>query len=251
MGRDQSPPSLCIVTPTFERRTLLKRFLKQLPKQEFQDWKLVVVHDGPNGRIKSLVGRFEASDPRIVFVETPDWNNDYGATPRLVGVQEARARFAPDYILFWDDDNSFEPDALCRIRDSLVAHDYPEVLIVSVDYRGREMLPPEGVSGYHLKIGQVDMACIIVRTWLAQAGYEAVVQAKWDNPGRDLFVQDWMLLAHVRERVPTPRIVVDRSIKVGTMDGLRRLHTWRRRWGLPSLGLTSQRWFRRLTEGVF
>ena len=43
----------------------------------------MIVHDGANLVTEQLVGRFQAEDPRIEYLNTPTRGNDFGVTPRL------------------------------------------------------------------------------------------------------------------------------------------------------------------------
>ena len=175
MANRSTSPSLCVVTPTFRREALLHRFLKRIRKQTYRDWKLVVIHDGPSPPTQALVARFRALDPRIEYMHTAAWTNDMGVSPRHEGVRRVLEGKPPDYCLFWDDDNFFAIDALKRVTDALEASGRPELLIVSMRYRGRD-LPPRDIPVSKLIPGQIDMGSLVIRPLLALSAYADLVR---------------------------------------------------------------------------
>jgi len=85
MSDQPREPTFGIVTPTFRRRTLLRRFLGRLIRQTYPHWRAAVVHDGPNAEIASLVAEYAARDPRIAYLQLEFPTNDTGVSPRQAG----------------------------------------------------------------------------------------------------------------------------------------------------------------------
>lgn len=246
---EHSPITICVVTPTYRREALLRRFLERIRRQTYPHWRLVVVHDGPNPSVAALVARYRAADPRIEYLETAAPFNDTGVTPRLEGARHALAGDPPDYCVFWDDDNYFDTDALRKIAEAVESAGRPDLLIVSMDYRGR-IVPPRGVAVAALAPGQVDTANLVIRPGLARAGYEEVLRKKAASPGLNIYTSDFMVFDYVRGLASAPRIRAATDILVGFHDGLRWGPYLRQRLGIPPLGLAGRPWFRAMTLGM-
>jgi hypothetical protein len=130
-----------VITPTYLRTRFLWRFLRTMPRQTYPDWRLLVVHDGPNPAVEALVD--QARDPRIGYAHTERKTNDYGVSPRLEGLRRMIGEVGPEYCVFWDDDNLFSRHALRRIVDALDQGGRPDLLLVPIR-NNEKILPPSG-----------------------------------------------------------------------------------------------------------
>jgi glycosyltransferase involved in cell wall biosynthesis len=226
-----------IVTPTFNRPILLRRYLRRISQQTYRHWLLLVVHDGPNPIIRHLVKGFQKYDARISYLETDFPANDSGVTPRLEGVNHLIVeKVIPDYVMFWDDDNAYAAEALERIATALEAAGRPDLLLVGVKY-GQETIPPARVPLQYLEVGQVDTACLIFRPSLARDAYASVRQraevARWEI----LRFNDFLAYQYVNQLVPPRSIRRDDGVLVCQHDGLRWGPSIRLALRLPPLGL--------------
>lgn len=97
------------------------------------------------------------------------FHHDNGATARDRGVREAKGQ----YVVFWDDDNIYYPQAVTGLFCTAVNHD---VGIVRVRHQG--MLIP---SGPHLKPGDIDSMCFCVRKELATRVTWADSQGRYND----------------------------------------------------------------------
>ena len=235
-------PTLGIVTPTFRRPTLLRRFLKRLLRQNYAHWRAVIVHDGPSAAIAALVGQYTACDSRVTYLETPIAANDVGVTPRHAGASHfSNLNDSPDYCVFWDDDNYFASAALAKIATALTAADFPDVLLVGMEYRSR-ILPPKDASAATIAPGQIDTANLVIRTPLALAAYTHVLQQKAQSPDQSLYTQDFMVYDHLRRlNDPALRISLVRDTIIGFHDGLRWRPWLRHLFGIGPLNLANRR----------
>jgi glycosyltransferase involved in cell wall biosynthesis len=224
-----------VITPTFNRRTLLQRHLKRIGRQTHQQWKLFVVHDGPNPSIKSLVENFGKRDSRICYLETASLANDCGATPRLEGLNRAITdKPVADYVVFWDDDNAYAGDALERIAHALENLGRPDLLLVSVK-RGFRTIPPKDVPIRSLQVGQLDTACLIFRPDLARDAYSNMLQH--GDREQILRFNDFLTYHYVSQLTPTRSIKHDLTVLVCQHDGLRWGPYLRSILKLPALGI--------------
>ncbi|MDB5319711.1 MAG: tagF1 [Phycisphaerales bacterium] len=243
-------PTLGIVTPTFRRRTFLRRFLNRLLRQTYPHWRAAVVHDGPSTEMAALVAQYAARDPRITYMQLEMPTNDTGVSPRQAGAAHlARLDNPPDYCIFWDDDNYFVVNALQNIAAALLAAGLPDLLLVGMEYRSR-ILPPSGVPVAALVPGQVDSANLVIRPQLALAAYSDLLEQKARFPEKNLYTSDYMVFDYIRRSAPAPRIDLAPQTVIGFHDGLRWKPYLRHLLGIPPLNLTSRRWFRAATLGL-
>ena len=226
-----------IVTPTFNRPVLLRRHLQRMGRQTYRQWRLLVVHDGPNPSIRSLVEGFGQSDLRIGYTETEVAAKNAGLTPRLKGIEHLEAAHpAPDYVLSWDDDNAYAVDALERIAAALEVAGRPDLLLVCVKY-GSKIIPPAGLPVRSLMVGQVDTASMIFRPSLAKEAYTSVnrrSEATRDQPVR---FDDFLVYQYVTRLTPPRSIARDVGVVVCQHDGLRWGPFIRLALGIPPLGV--------------
>jgi glycosyltransferase involved in cell wall biosynthesis len=242
MPDQRRDPTLGIVTPTFRRPRLLRRFLNRLLRQRYPHWRAVIVHDGPSAEIAALVAKYTARDGRISYLQTQTPANDVGVTPRHAGASFFTNLIdPPDHCIFWDDDNYFATDALTKIAAALIAADSPDLLLVGMEYRSR-ILPPKTCTAATIAPGQIDTANLVVRPSLALAAYTHVLEQKAAAPGQSLYTQDYMIYDHLRRRVAPAalRIALDRNTIIGFHDGLRWRPYLRHLLGIPPLNLRSR-----------
>jgi hypothetical protein len=205
------------------------------------------VHDGDDRQTRDLVNSFAVREARIHFANTNQRANDFGITPRLLGVKLIANCDLADYTIFWDDDNAFLSGALTSIVHSLENYGMPEVLLVPVRYQDATL--PQPVPVEQLRVGQVDMANFVVRSPLAARVYEEV----WQRVRRDErpYIQDFLFLDALRRELGPGHIRQANCRPLGRYDGLRILETMRWNLRIPYLGLSRFPWFRRLRQSVF
>lgn len=120
-----SNPLVSVIVPSYDRPLFLKtRSLPSVLRQDYQNWELIVVGDGPvDGSLREVTESFQ--DPRIRYVEIarPDYSwcsqQEYwhvaGAQARNHGLTLARGEF----IAPLDDDDEFLPNHLSDAVDAL------------------------------------------------------------------------------------------------------------------------------------
>ena len=88
-----------IVMLTYNRPQFISRAIQSIVDQEFQDWELIVVHDGNNEAIAEIMERWRDSDSRILYLRREKGGNIANATN--FGLAQARG----EYIAILDDDD--------------------------------------------------------------------------------------------------------------------------------------------------
>lgn len=105
---DRPAPSIAIITPTIGRHSL-KSMLDGLLPQLSRGDEVLIVGDGPQPNAKSIVDGL--ASPFIQYWETPFVGN-YGNPQR----NEAIAKATADYLMFVDDDDTVEAEAIGYVR---------------------------------------------------------------------------------------------------------------------------------------
>lgn len=226
-----------IVTPSYLREKVLRRFLRRMSLQTYRDWKLVVVHDGPNPAIEAIVGEARARDPRFAYTHTERRSNNYGASPRAEGLRFLIREVSPDYCVFWDDDNYFWKGALRRIAAAIEQAGRPDLLLVPIRYDHR-ILPPPGVTPDQISWGQVDTGCLVARPRIALESYEDMLEnfANQADP-KFFYTQDARCFLYIRDQVPGVKIGMASMRPIGVHNGLIPSVFVRSLLGIPPLGL--------------
>lgn len=94
---------------TYNRPQFIDRAIQSIRDQQFQDWELLVIHDGPNPEIPILMRRWESLDSRIRYYNRPKPGNIAEASN--FGLAKARG----EYIAVLDDDDYWSAtDKLAR-----------------------------------------------------------------------------------------------------------------------------------------
>jgi glycosyltransferase involved in cell wall biosynthesis len=97
---------ISVVIPVYNRPDELKRAIRSVLAQTFQQFEIIVTDDGSEVDIKTLCGSFE--DDRIRYVRNDEHTNANIARNR--GIKAARG----DYIAMLDSDDAFLPNHLER-----------------------------------------------------------------------------------------------------------------------------------------
>ncbi len=89
---------------TYNRPQFIGNAIGSILDQQFQDWELLVVHDGPNLEIPTLLEEWRRRDPRITYFHRPTPGNIAEASN--FGLSKARGEF----IAILDDDDFWAID---------------------------------------------------------------------------------------------------------------------------------------------
>jgi GT2 family glycosyltransferase len=117
-----------IILPTV-RATTLAQAVDAILRQTDETWELIIVPQGEDKALLSLVDDYCARDPRVRFARTPKKNSSHG---RNVGMPLARG----EIIAFTDDDCEVAPDWIAVMRE--IYQQNPDVGSLG----GRVVAPP-------------------------------------------------------------------------------------------------------------
>lgn len=161
---------LTVITATRDRPKHLARVIQSVREQRHPlRVEHLVVGDGPNPK-----SRFLAEQLGVRYIETPQPMGLWGAGCKDAGIAAALG----EYVVFWDDDNVYEPWALATMYAIAHGHD---IGVAQCEWIGMEkevvrMVPASW--GRRPKRGDVDTMCVCVRR-LAAAG------AAWHDGSED------------------------------------------------------------------
>lgn len=193
---ESAKPKFTVIIPTHERPILLKRALKSLAAQTYQNFQVVIVDDSPAyippyEELVLLAGKYSF----IIRSGMPG-----PAISRNMGVKVAES----EYVIFLDDDDTFEPDHLASLA-AAVADSSPEIIFTSykVLLENRETTPPTPLGIQEMSISGIDKDSVFVRNQIPNSclAYRLdVAQSAWHDPSMRIY-EDWdYLLACLQNR---------------------------------------------------
>jgi FkbM family methyltransferase len=99
-------PRLTIVVTTYQQELALDCLLKSLICQTLQNFKVLVIHDGPSAATRSIVDPYSRDRPAMFeYLETANRVNDYGHSLRAIGID----RTSTEFVLLTNGDNYYVP----------------------------------------------------------------------------------------------------------------------------------------------
>lgn len=112
-------PFFSVVIPTFNRSNKLRRCLRSVLIQSFNNYEVLVIDDGSTDDSSSIVSSFR--DSRIRYYWFP--NSGGPATPRNHGIDLASA----DWVCFLDSDDIWYSDKLLHVSYAISQHPNSDV----------------------------------------------------------------------------------------------------------------------------
>jgi glycosyltransferase involved in cell wall biosynthesis len=235
--------TIAIVTPTYKRPHFIKPVIRQIMSQTKSDLIFVMVSDGSDAAARKIFTKHAGSDPRFHFIETDRNYADWGCTPRLHGLRYLSGlKNQPRYVVFWDDDNSFNKDALQKIEIAIEGALCPDILLVPILHADGQ-LPAPGVLVPDLASANLDMANIVTTLPIASRAYGALSSM---SPG---YNQDFQFFEIVRDKM-NGVIKIAEMAPIGRYDGLRFWSTLRWQLRIPPLGLTKRNWYQKIRKKI-
>lgn len=146
--------AISVITPTYRRLPLLAEAIDSVLAQTFQDWEHIIIADGHDPEVESLVNSY--SDDRLRYLFTRRFSS-VGHYQRNVALAHARG----DFMIFLDDDNVILPHALATL---IAGFDEPGIgfVIGPVAFDEQTVLLPRPDFG----LGEVDTLNFMIRRHL-------------------------------------------------------------------------------------
>lgn len=110
-------PRISIVIPTYKGEAFIAQTLDSVLAQTRSDWELIVYDDGSNDGTFAVAESYSAKDRRVRVLRG---SNGGVAAARNKGF--AATNPASEFVIFFDHDDLWEPDALETLSDILCSH---------------------------------------------------------------------------------------------------------------------------------
>jgi glycosyltransferase involved in cell wall biosynthesis len=164
---EEMNPKFSIIIVAYKRYNELKCLLYSLLSQSFQDFEIIIIHDGFDKYHKLLFNNFE-NDNRIKYIQTNIRYNDWGMSLRNIGLDIANG----DWIINTNDDNYYTPNWLKEINNNI--HDsinfiyYDAVLshnnLLNHNKKDYGLLIPQ-IKHSHIDMGQFVVKSDIIKKY--------------------------------------------------------------------------------------
>ena len=135
---NQNSPVVSVITPTYNRATLLPRAIQSVLAQDFDDLELIVIDDGSTDDTPQVVAKID--DPRVRYVRFAQ-NQGIGAARH-----EAVTRARGELVAFVDSDDVWLPGKLRYQVDLL--HNNSHIDVVFGDYQNLNYLSQSSDKGF-------------------------------------------------------------------------------------------------------
>ncbi len=109
-------PKFSIIIVAYKRYEQIKCLMYSLLSQSFQDFEVIVIHDGEDWRhsyiISEILYKFKG---RLKYLQTPIRYNDWGMSLRNIGIPLTNGQF----IINTNDDNYYTPNWLAELSNAI------------------------------------------------------------------------------------------------------------------------------------
>ena len=113
---------ISIILPTFNRSSILKKTIKNIQNQTFEDYELIIINDASNDETVSVVNQFIAEDNRIKLINNKE--NLGCARSRKLGLNASAGKM----IVLIDDDDHWDNNKLKKQYNSIISNDSDMVI---------------------------------------------------------------------------------------------------------------------------
>lgn len=161
-----------ILSVTYNQDEVLKCFINSIKSQTDNRWRLFIIHDGPNPKLKQdLTDNGYLVNDKIFFVEYPVRKNDYGHSLRKWGLNNLASS---EYLLITNGDNYYTPnmvEEVLKVQKDFVYFN----CIHSHKTPNNNTKQDYGYLDAKLSRGWIDMGSVVLKTSLAKkVGFNSV-----------------------------------------------------------------------------
>lgn len=179
-----------IIAVTYGQNEILKCFINSIRAQTSNNWRLVIIHDGPNKKLnKDLKDNGYLSSNRITFIEHPVRTENYGHLLRKWSLENV---IKNEYVLLTNGDNYYTPNMIEEVSkrsEDLIYFD----LVHSHKTKHNNNKSTYGYMDSEMVCSRVDMGNVVIKSELAKkVGFNSTV-----------FAADWLYFEEVLKLSPT------------------------------------------------
>jgi glycosyltransferase involved in cell wall biosynthesis len=162
MSNELTNIKFSIIVVSYKKHNELKCLLYSILSQTYQNFEIIVLHDGIDNDHQIMMSEF-LKDDRITYIQTHKRYNDWGMTLRNMGLDIVTG----DFILNTNDDNYYTPNCLQEIYNVLVSNtECNFVYFDSIDKNFQwqnQHQPPYSLFKPFPKVTHIDMGQFLVR----------------------------------------------------------------------------------------
>ena len=179
-----------IIAVTYGQNEILKCFINSIRAQTSNNWRLVIIHDGPNEILrKDLKDNGYLSSNRIIFIEHPVRTENYGHLLRKWSLENV---IQHEYVLLTNGDNYYTPNMIEEVskrNEDLIFFD----LVHSHKTKHNNNKSTYGYMDSEMVCSRVDMGNVVIKSELSKkVGFNSTD-----------FAADWIYFNEVLELSPT------------------------------------------------
>jgi len=144
--------------PRGEQKPSIQHGLKSLALQTFQDFNLIICHDGPKEKTYEEEGIvFNEIGVNPIILNTPEKMADWGHSSRDMAMRYAYENNLGEYYIQFNIDNLLNKDALKEINNALVESTNPIVIFSIYHHKHNGGMFMSGVPPVRFKIDALQM----------------------------------------------------------------------------------------------
>lgn len=168
-----------IIAVTYGQNEILKCFINSIKSQTSNNWRLVLIHDGPNPELKKdLIDNNYLVEGKIEFHEYHERTQNYGHILRSWGLKNLVIN---DYVLITNGDNYYVPimiEEVEKIKEDFIYFD----LVHSHRSKANSNQSTYGFMNTKLRCSHIDMGSAVIRSEIAKnVGFNHVsFAADWE-----------------------------------------------------------------------
>ena len=190
-----------IISVTYGQNEQLKCFINSIKSQNNKDWRLFIVHDGPNENLKKdlqMNGYLE--EQKIIFLEYPKRTQNYGHILRDWALTNY---VTSEYVIITNGDNYYTPnmiDEVSRRTEDFIYFDCVHSHNTKNNFNSKDY----GFMNTKLNRGWIDIGCVAINSKLAKkTGFKSThFAADWFyfeeilNKTKSIYKIDKVLFVH-------------------------------------------------------
>jgi hypothetical protein len=167
-----------IIAVTYGQNEILKCFINSIKTQTNNNWRLVIIHDGPNPTLHNeLKNEGYLNSDKIEFIEHPIRTEHYGHLLRKWSLENV---IKNEYVLLTNGDNYYMPtmvDEVSKRTEDLIYFDLIHSHKTPFNSNGSTY----GLMNSQLVSSKVDMGNVVIKSELAKkVGFNsAAFNADW------------------------------------------------------------------------
>ena len=179
-----------IIAVTYGQNEILKCFINSIKSQTSNNWRLVIIHDGPNPTLHNeLKNEGYLNSDKIEFIEHQLRTEHYGHFLRKWSLENV---INNEYVLLTNGDNYYTPNMIEEVskrNEDLIYFD----LVHSHKTPHNNNKSTYGYMNSELVSSKVDMGNVVIKSELAKkVGFNSIV-----------FNADWIYFNEVLQLSPT------------------------------------------------